>query len=207
MNALLAKQDSEAWIAAAGVAINHDLPCFDEPSALTIREPREVAIRAWVMAHVVYLGYGNTGEQMLSLLRGARLDEYLTPNELSVCTSATLSDEQKAWAAWLCEAVHGCAWALRMVETEPLDDCPNTLAHMFPVATDPWPSIEAASLRGHEKIYQRADTMYRLHWAAVDARFSGRAMPVPEPAILMRRHSLEWIVGAPQDWDEVPLDT
>jgi hypothetical protein len=202
-----AKQSSEAWITAAGVAVNANLPTMEESAVLSPRSPREVAIRAWVLAYIVYLGYGNTGAEMLKLLRQARLAEYLTPNEVKFCARETFTNQEKAWAAWLCEAVHGCAWALGMLHTEPLDDCPNTLVSFFPLQTDPWPQIEASTLRDYEQIYQRADTMYRLHWAAVDARFSGRTMPQPEPAIMMRRHSLDWVVGLPHNWDDVPLDS
>jgi Domain of unknown function (DUF4272) len=207
MNASDAKRASEAFIGAAGLMVNPNLPEIEAPCELAPRSAREVAIRAWVLAHIVYLGYGNTGAEIVELLTNARLEEHLTPNELNFCAQDTLTSEKKAWAAWLCEAVHGCAWSLGMVDTAPLDDCPDNLVSLFPVATDPWPSIEAASLRRYDQLYQRADMMYRLHWAAVEARLSGALTPLVEPAIMMQRHSLDWVVGLPHEWDSMPLDT
>jgi Domain of unknown function (DUF4272) len=75
------------------------------------------------------------------------------------------------------------------------------------LAKYPWPSIEKAALRDFDQLYARADTMYRLHWAAVEARLNGQPFQLPEPAIIMRRRSVEWIAGSPYDWDDVPLDT
>ena len=160
-----------------------------------------------MLAHIVYLGYGNTGSQMLNLLQAARLTEFLSERERELCATTKLDEAQKAWAAWHCEAVHGCAWALGMVDTQTLDDCPDTLANMFPPSVDPWPRIERAPLRDYDQIYQRTDTMYRLHWAAVESRFAGQSFALAEPAVVMRRHSLEWIAGSPHGWDETPLDT
>ncbi len=207
MDAATAKRQSEAWIATVGAPINTGLPQLEEPAELEPRAPRDVAIRAWVLTHIVYLGYGNSGTEMLDLLKKARLDSFLSGRETNLCVSSKFTDQQKAWAAWHCEAVHGCAWALGMVDTQPLDPCPDTLASMFPLNTDPWPSIERATLREYDQIYARADTMYRLHWAAVESRFGGEPLSQPEPAVLMRRHSLEWVAGSPHEWDDVPLDT
>lgn len=207
MDAVTAKRKSEAWLAIHGVAINANLPQLEEPSELLPRSANEVATRAWVLAHIVYLGYGSSGAKILELLCKARLDQFLSDRETELCHATNFTAEQKAWAAWHCEALHGCAWALGMVSTAPLDPCPDTLASMFALNTDPWPSIERAELREYDQIYLRTDTMYRLHWAAVESRFGGTPLPEPEPAILMRRHSLEWIAGSLHDWDEIPLDT
>jgi len=207
MDAATAKRSSEDWLTAAGVQVNSALPQIEEPSEFTPRSARDVAIRAWVLGHIVYLGYGNTGKEVLEQLEAVHLTDAISPRELELCTTDDLGEQQKAWAAWHAEALHGCAWALGMVDTGPLDDCPDMLARLFKVKTDPWPSIESASLRSYEQIYARADTLYRIHWAAVESRFGGKPLSQPEPAIVMRRHSVEWVAGAPYDWDDVPLDT
>jgi hypothetical protein len=207
MDATTAKRRSEESLRAGGIRVNHALPLIEEPSELTPRTARDVAIRAWVLGHIVYLGYGNTGKQVLDQLESVGLIGWISPRERELCSTSELSEHQQAWAAWHIEAVHGCAWALGMVDTAPLDDCPDTLASLFKVKTDPWPSIESASLRGYDEIYYRSDAMYRVHWAAVESRFGGPQLSQPEPAVLMRRHSIDWVAGSPYDWDEVPLDT
>jgi hypothetical protein len=207
MDAATAKRRSETWLVEAGVPVNNALPLIEEPSELTPRNARDVAIRAWVLGHIVYLGYGSTGREVLEQLEAVRLSDAVSPRELELCTAAKLGAQQEAWAAWHAEALHGCAWALGMVDTGPLDDCPDTLATLFKVKTDPWTSIETATLRSYEQIYARADTLYRVHWAAVESRFGGDPLRQPEPAIVMRRHSIDWVAGSPNDWDDVPLDT
>lgn len=93
-----------------------------------------------------------------------------------------------------------------LLDTGPLEKSPPALASLFPPG-DPHPSILAARLRPFDEIYLRADLNYRLHWAARQARFDGSRFPLPEAHIQLRRHALDWIVGLPHDWDDMPLDT
>jgi hypothetical protein len=93
-----------------------------------------------------------------------------------------------------------------LLETGPLEKSPPTLASHFPHG-DPHPSIRATCLRAFDEFYIRADLNYRLHWSARQSRFDGTPFPLPEAHIQLRRHALDWIVGMPYDWDDIPLDT
>jgi hypothetical protein len=81
MDAATAKLRSEDWLAVADVPVNIALPQVEEPSDLCPRTAREVAIRAWVLGHIVYLGYGNTGKEVLSQLESVRLADAISPRE------------------------------------------------------------------------------------------------------------------------------
>jgi hypothetical protein len=197
-----AKRASERALRALGVPVNSNLPLIDKPSKLKPRSAEEVAARAWVLSHIAYLGYRNTTSKIRKLIEKAQLEQYVTPKEWDVLKRRRLSAAEKNRAGWMAEAVHGCAWALRAVDSGPLDDCPNTLAKIFEVDIDPWPRIKKAKLRAFEQLYRRADLNYRLHWAARQLRLSQ-----PEIAIELRRWSSDWIVGVPYAWDDVPLDT
>ena len=67
--------------------------------------------------------------------------------------------------------------------------------------------MASAQLRPFEELYAQADLHYRLHWAARQARLDGTEFPVPEMTVEMRRRALDWIIGVPEDWDDISTDT
>jgi len=207
MNSSEAKELNEHWLRDSGVAVNPALPQSDEPAELTPRSAGKVATRAWVLSYVLGVGLGRSADEVLDQLRAVELLDFLTPRERNVLRKPKLTHSDRAWAACLTEAMHGCAWAMGLVETGPLEKCPPTLASHFPHGNNPFPSIRAARLRSFDDIYLRADLNYRLHWAARQARFDGSPFPFPEAYIQARRHAIDWIVGIPHDWDDMPLDT
>jgi hypothetical protein len=207
MNAASAKRESERLLKKLGVTVNESLPTIEEPVDLSPRLAQDVAARAWVLFHVIGVGYGRTGKEMLESLKKAGLEQHLTPGELRFLQQEKYTDRDRAWAAWQSAAVHGCAWALGLVELEPLGGCPDTLASHFASKANPKTAIESAKLRDRSEIYAKADLLYRLHWAARQARLEASPFPLQEIDVQLRRHSLDWIVGVPYEWDDVPLDT
>jgi len=141
---------------------------------------------------------------MRKWLTEAGLVGALTPREADFLKQKKYSGHDRAWAAWQSASAHACAWALELEEMEPLGECPNTLASHFPPKTRPTPNRR---LRNFESIYSEADFYYRLHWAARQSRLEGTDFPRPEIEIQLRRQSLDWIVGLPYEWDDVPADT
>jgi hypothetical protein len=207
MNASEAKQLNEQWLRDSGITVNPALPQIEEPTQLRPRSAEKVATRAWVLSHVMGVGMGRTADEVLDQLRAAELMDFLTPRERNLLRKPRFGHSDKAWAACLSEAVHGCAWALGLLNTGPLEKFPAAVASHFPRGSDPFPSIHAAHLRNFDEIYLRADLNYRLHWAARQARFDGAPFPFPEAYLQPRRHAVDWIVGVPHDWDDVPLNT
>jgi len=206
MNASQAKQQNDRWLQQQGLPFNPSLPVIEEPSELRPRSAQKVATRAYVLSHVIGVGYGRTGDEMMDFLRDADLLDDLTFEERKFLKKSRYIQSDRSWSACQAEAVHGCAWALGLVSTAPMDACPDTLASLFPRG-NPHADIATARLRSFDEIYLRADLNYRLHWAARQARFEGAQFPLPEAYIQLRRHALDWIIGLPYDWDDIPLDT
>jgi hypothetical protein len=206
MNASDVKQQNERRLQELGVAVNPSLPQIEQPSQLRPRPPQQVATRAWVLSYVLGVGSGRSADDVLDQLRATDLLDFLTPRERSFLRKPKFTHSDRAWAACLCEAAHGCAWAMGLLETGPLEKSPPRLISHFPHG-DPHPAIGSARLRPFDDLYIRADLNYRLHWSARQARFEGSPFPLPEAHIQLRRHALDWIIGMPYDWDDIPLDT
>ncbi len=198
------KLASEKRLEALGVMVNEHLPVIENSTELIPRSAQQVSTRAHVLSHVICVGYGRSGREMRDWLTEAGLASELTPREAAFLKKRKYSEHDRAWAAWQFASAHSCAWALALEQMDPLGDCPNTLASHFPPKTRPRPD---ASLRDFEAIYAEADFYYRLHWAAKQSRLQGCSFPRPEIEIQLRRQSLDWIVGLPYEWDDVPADT
>jgi hypothetical protein len=198
------KCDNENRLKALGVPLNPNLPAIEELSELTPRTALEVYSRASVLSHVIGVGYGRSGSEMLEALESIGLSSELTPKELRLLQQANYSEHDRAWAAWQFASVHACAWALGLEPLEPLGPCSDSLASHFPFSRRPDPS---AVLKPLDVLYREADFYYRLHWAARQLQFDGGNLPLSETEIRFRRHGLDWIVGLPYAWDDIPLDT
>lgn len=207
MTAAARKQASEAQLRRLGVAVNEHLPEIEPLEALSPRSSEEVVRRAFVLSHVIGVGYGRSGREMLGWLADAGLQAHLTPNESKLLNKPRLTPGEKAWAAWQAAAVHACAWALQLEPMEPLAPCPPTLAMRFPPRTNPGVALPTAALRSASEVHAHADLYYRLHGAARDAALHGHPFALAEPEVAMRRRALEWMVGIAREWDDVPLDT
>ena len=206
MSSLEVKQQNELRLQELGVIVNASLPRIEEPVRLRPRSAQQVATRAWVLNCVAGVGSGRNADDVMDQLRATDLLDFLTPRERNMLRKPRFTTSDRAWSACLGEAAHGCAWAMCLLDTDPLEKSPPTLTSLFPPG-DPHPYILAARLRSFDEIYRRADLNYRLHWAARQARFDGTRFPLPEAHIQLRRHALDWVVGFPYDWDEMPLDT
>lgn len=203
-----AKQRSEQQLRQLGVRVNQDLPLVEELSELSPRNAQEVMSRAFVLCYVIGVGHGRPGKEMLERVRKASLESALSPQEQEWLAAKKLSPQTRGEVAWLVESVQACAWALGLVELHPLKHAPDELAdHFLSPAIDPAARIQEARLRPMEELYAQADLFYRLHWAARQAQVDGTPFPEPEISVRMRRRALDWIVGVPYEWDEVPTDT
>ena len=131
MNASDVKLRNEQLLQDLGVAVNPALPQIEQPSQLRPRSPQQVATRAWVLSQVIGVGYGLSADNVLDRLRAVDLLDFLTPRERALLQKPKFSHSDKAWATCLAEAVHGCAWAMGLLDTGPLEKCPPTLTSQF----------------------------------------------------------------------------
>lgn len=203
-----AKMQSEDQLRSLNVLVNPNLPVIEAPSDLAPRSPSAVAGRAFVLSYVVGIGYGRSGSEMLARIQEFGIAAHLSPLERDFLAQASYSESDTAWASWLGEAAQSLAWALGYVELHPLRLSSDELAaHFLSPEIVPLQQIESATLRPFDQLYAQADLHYRLHWAARQARLARKPFPQPETCIEMRRRSLDWIIGAPNEWDDIPSDT
>jgi hypothetical protein len=200
------KSSSEKRLHALGVRVNPHLPLLEEKANLSPRSASAVCARAFVLSFVIGVGYGRSGSEMLDGIRQADLADHLSPAENKFLGQTRYTKQNRAGAAWLAEAVQACAWALGYLPLHPLEGASDDLASLF-LDVDAQQRISVAQLRPFPELYAEADFHYRLHWAARQAGLDGTEFPLPEIAVEMRRRALDWIIGVPEEWDDISTDT
>lgn len=208
MNHEAARRQSEAQLRAMGVRVNPHLPTIEDPSELSPRSASAVAGRAFVLNYVIGIGHGQAGSAMLALIEKHGIAEHLSPEERALLGQSHYSEYEAASAQWLAEAVQACAWALGLTELRPLEHCDDNLASRFMGSSVPTlERIASSTLQPFDQLYAQADLHYRLHWAMVQSRLDCNPLPQKEVFVQLRRRTLDWIIGVPYEWDDIPTDT
>jgi hypothetical protein len=202
-----AKAKSERYLEAKGVAVNTALPLIESPDELRPRSAADVARRSLVLGYMIGVGFGQPGAKQKAELVKWQLYGDASPEEQSLLEKSNYDDQEKVDATWLTECVQSLAWGLRMATLDHFRRCDDDLGPKFPIMRDPSAFVDAAKLRSFQEIYFEADLLYRLHWAARNARLLGQPSSVMEGRIAERRKAVDWMIGVAPEWDEIPLDT
>jgi hypothetical protein len=183
------------------------LPLIEAPEQLNPRSAVEVARRSLVLGYMIGIGFRQPGAKLKAELTKWKLYGDASPEERALLEQSEYDDQERIDATWLTECVQSLAWALGMAELDHFRRCDDDLGPKFPIMRDPSTFITAARLRPFEEIYFAADLLYRLHWAARNARLLGQPSMLSEGLIAERRKAVDWMIGVAPDWDEIPLDT
>jgi hypothetical protein len=185
-----------------------DLPLLDDD--LTPRSHGDVAHRCLALFTAVAVAYGFPRSKARAWTEREGLRKALTPSERAFLDAETSGDAPSFQQS--VEALWALAWALGRVDgLDFAEPCADDFVGLFPNVKVGEPIdgfVEAARLRPIDQVAAALDLSYCLHWTVVQARLDGRSSPgrVEAWVVTQRRHALEWLV-APDEWDEVSLDT
>jgi hypothetical protein len=188
---------------------NEHLPLVESLADLQPKLSSQVAARATAAGYLAAFCFGVPAEKVRKDLERFALWQHLSAEEQALITNPDASDQSKAFHSWLIEAIQFMAWSLGLVTLDHFAPCSKTLASQFPKAgADPSQFIANARLRPIGELLQEADTLYVLHWFAVEANLEGQPdKRVVLPSVSFRRHAADWVVGVAEAWDDVSLDT
>ncbi|HSD37291.1 MAG TPA: DUF4272 domain-containing protein [Rhodocyclaceae bacterium] len=185
------------------------LPLVESLTDLQPKSASQVAARAIAAGYVAAFCFGAPAEKVRKDLERLALWEHLSSEEQVLLTNPDAGDEAKAFHSWLIEAIQFMAWSLGLLTLDHFAPCSEALASQFPKAgADPGQFIANAHLRPIGELLQEADTLYMLHWLAVETNLQGQPnQGVVLPRTSFRRHAADWVVGVAEAWDDVSLDT
>ncbi len=140
------------------------------------------------------------------------LAEVMSPKELAYFNDDHSDERTRIDHSWRYENVYLLEWALGLDEwTDVTDICNVSKAVRMLENMGTYEDIcKAVTVRSKKEILDKADLVYRMDWACVDARI--HRMPAPagmDPSVVHARHkTLNWLICfEDSDWDDVDVPT
>lgn len=203
-----------------------ELPVNDDDEQVNIREKEEVVKRTLGTLAVSLYSEAllNPSEQMevpearefvMDVLKDygiTELDQVMTPDELEYFYDDQSDERTRIDFSWHYEHLYALEWALGLDDwTEPLDICNVSKSVRTLRELGIYEDIcKAVQMRSKKEILDKADLVYRMDWACVDARIHGMKSPGGmEPGVVQARHkTLNWLINfGDADWDCVDIPT
>ena len=223
-NAEARKARSIGILKREGIPYIEHLPCIEPEGLARVRTREEIARRAacvfltaicsWnILEEGDEEDYGDAAAFYGETARDWGVWEDLSREEQKLM-AGTASPKGIRLATWRMEAFLVLAWALGMVPELglPREQFQGELEQFFPdIRPDAFRQFSArAEKRPDGEILDQADLIYRIRWAADEARIHGRPSPagIDDDVALERHTALNWLVGyGGEDWDHISLDT
>ena len=220
------KERSEAYLQEHGVRINPHLPDIDSKGIRPAEEILRRALAAFLASQIAAdLAGGNDVQESARFFTGLLvrfgLENDLTPTEQRLFAyydpeaPHTVSADEAADLSWRIEMCMPLFWACGLLKGEmPYPGQPSDiggLVRMIAAAEN----LEVLQIlmqpRSDEEILDRADLIFRMDWACVDAMLKSE-----EPSgglchdVVVEQHKgLNWMIGAydAENWDTVKPHT
>ena len=191
-----------------GLIPNEGLPLVEGWADLTPKLADQVATRTVAASYVASRCFGAPLERVKAEVERFGLWSHLTEEEKKLFTQDGLTTQAQAYHSWIIESIQFMAWAMNLAKLNHLEPCDERLADLLPRGTDPTDFINSARLRPRDEIKQESDTLYMLHWRAVESNIDQSSNDlVVLPRVSFRRHASDWIIGTADNWDDVAMDT
>ncbi|GAA3509570.1 hypothetical protein GCM10022393_22700 [Aquimarina addita] len=209
------KTRSEAILEEKDIKTNKNLPFIISEQKVTIRQPKEIAIRVSILAMTNLVAFNHVSSDIaIEYLKKYNLWNATTDNEKNFLENPT--DELKTIETWKCEGIWTLLWALGKIDALGF---PNELCNLDLIPKDKYPIGQAKNpndfinsitvTRDKAEILDANDMYYRFDWACVDARLQNETITEINPSVIYERHyALNWLINyRGQDWDDVSCDT
>jgi hypothetical protein len=117
--------------------------------------------------------------------------------------------------SWQLETLYFVAWSAGLLDCAEIpndESSVKSILHLFPSGAEQPDRLRAAiQLRSKREVLDRADLLYRLHWAVREAKLTGSgALPGIDGGVVQEWHrAVNWLIqyDAEDDWDQVGTDT
>ena len=149
---------------------------------------------------------------MQEFLKKYDLDDDFTPKEKTLIQKARLSKRERAQFSWRYECYWVMLWALGYVPElgRPDHQCDVYNAVQVLLSRSSREFMKCAKLRPLAEILDKADLLYRYHWAVRQAWLEGKKAPAKlnRDVVEEWHYALNWLIGySDQEWDDVSTDT
>lgn len=228
-NAILRKERSEKFLNKKNIKINPHLPVIEDENEAKIKSPEETVRRAVtaLFATQIAMDFLNPESDVKEsaaffgeMLERLGLSDEPTPEEkmFFALVNANAPQPTEKFAsdmAWRIEMVIPLLWACGIISEDM--SYPDKMSEYIEqarviAACDNFDELmQKVNMRNPSKILDKADLLFRMDWACVDARLRGE---IPSgnlnPDVVVEQHKgINWLIGAfdAENWDKVKPHT
>lgn len=228
-NAVLRKERSEKFLNKQNIKINPHLPVIEDENEAKIKSPEETVKRAVTALFATQIAMDCLNPEsdvkesaafFGEMLEQLGLSDEPTPEEkmFFALVNAKVPQPTAKFAtqmAWRVEMVIPLLWACGIIsgdlaypdkESEYIEQ-----ARMIAACDNFDELMMKVNMRNPSKILDKADLLFRMDWACVDARLRGE---IPSgnlnPDVVVEQHKgINWLIGAfdAEEWDKVKPHT
>lgn len=209
------KTSSEAKLKARDIAVNEHLPLIESEDEIQLRSPEELLHRLIALWAVVDKAFLRKKSETPAYIAAQGMQAWLSGVELKFLLAEQPSERDAIHFSWQLEVLYFVAWCAGLLESSELpteESSVKPILHLFPAGAEAPDRLRAAIRpRSKAEVLDRADLLYRLHWAVRDAKLTGA--PAPEGidgGVVQEWHrAVNWMIryGEEDDWDQVGTDT
>lgn len=209
------KATSESKLRALGVPINEHLPMIESEDEVELRLPDEVLRRLVALWSVVDKAFLRSESQSTTYIVTHRMQSWLSNVERPFLLDEKPTERDCIHFSWQLEALYFVAWCGGLLECSevPNDESSvKSILDLFPVGAEQPDRLRAAiRLRDKAEVLDRADLLYRLHWAVRNAKLTGSSAPngINGGVVQEWHRAVNWMIryDSEDDWDQVGTDT
>ena len=209
MNPEARKLQSETKLRAAGIPVNEQLPPRAPDDSVTLRSSEEVLRRLVALWAVVGKAMIGKESGFAAYIVRHKLQDWLSAAERKFILDKRPPARDNIHFSWQLESLFFIAWCAGLLEADEIPESElsiEPIMGLFPQAGElPERLLAAMTVRPKSDIIDRADLLYRLHWAvredepaAIDA------------AVVQEWHrAVNWMLRheGEDDWDKVGTGT
>jgi len=205
------KARSELRLAAHGIAVNEALPPIASDTDVVLRSHDEVLARLVALWAVVGKAMIGKESRHAGYIINHKMQPWLSTSERKFILDKQPSKRDVVHFSWQIESLFFVAWCAGLLDADEIpvsESSVQPILALFPqVAELPDRLRSAICIRPLPDIVDRADLLYRLHWAVRDD--AARCADVDGGVVQEWRRAVNWMLRyqGEDDWDKVATDT
>ena len=209
------KTNSELRLRALSIPINEYLPTIEEEDEVELRSPEDVLRRLVALWSVVDKSFLGPKSESTNYIVTHELQAWLSNIELVFLLNKKPTERDGIHFSWQLEALYFIAWCAGLLECPEVpnnESSVKSILGLFPAGSEQPDRLRSAiRLRNSSEILDRADLLYRLHWAVRDNKLAGSdALEGIDGGVIQEWHrAVNWIIryDGEDNWDQVGTDT
>lgn len=209
------KATSESKLRALGVPINEHLPMIESECEVEMRSPDEVLHRLVALWAVVDKAFLRTESRSFDYIVSHEMKPWLSKAEATFLFDEEPPERDYVHFSWQVETLFFVAWFAGLLECSEVPNDQSSvkpILNLFPTGSEQPARLRAAiRLRGKIEVLDRADLLYRLHWAVRNAELTGSGpLDGIDGGVVQEWHrAVNWMIryDLEDDWDQVGTDT